>query len=167
MNWTDYLLIALIASSVIAGLMRGLLRELIALLTWIAGIVIAWKYASLLAPRLGGTLAIEALRPWAARLLIFVVVLLIGTAIGMLVTYFVRVSIFSGLDRLLGVAFGLLRGVVMIAVLVILCHGLRLQGEPWWRDSLLMPYAERAANVLRGVVGERKILGQYSVTAWK
>ncbi len=167
MNWADYLLLALIAFSCIAGLMRGLLREVISLLTWVAGIVIAWKYAGLLEPRLGGTLANEALRPWAARVLIFIVVLLIGTAIGMLVTHFVRLSIFSGMDRLLGGVFGLLRGVVMIGLIVILCHGLRLQQEPWWRGSLLMPSAERAANVLRSLIGERKISGVRSVTAWR
>lgn len=167
MNWVDYLLIALIAFSCVAGLMRGLLREVISLLTWVAGVVIAWNYSGLLEPRLGGTLANEALRPWAARLLIFVAVLLVGTAIGMLVTHFVRLSIFSGMDRLLGGLFGLLRGVVMIGALVILCHGLRLQGEPWWRGSLLIPSAERVANVLRSLVGERKIYNEHSATAWK
>jgi hypothetical protein len=40
-----------------------------------------------------------------------------------------------------------------------------LNGEPWWRGSTLMPYGERAANVLRGMVGERKILIEQSATA--
>ena len=51
--------------------------------------------------------------------MIFVAVLLVGTAIGTLVTHFVRLSIFSGIDRLLGGLFGLLRGVVMIGAA---CH---------------------------------------------
>ena len=67
MNWIDYLLIALIVFSCVAGLMRGLLREVISLLTWVAGVVIAWNYSDLLEPRLGGALANEAVRPWAAR----------------------------------------------------------------------------------------------------
>jgi hypothetical protein len=46
-----------------------------------------------------------------------------------------------------------------------LCHAVRLEGEPWWRRSLLVPYAEHAANVLRAMVGERKMLGEISVTA--
>jgi hypothetical protein len=45
----------------------------------------------------------------------------------------------------------------MIGLFVMLCHALRLNGEPWWRGSTLMPYGERAANVLRGMVGERKM----------
>jgi len=38
-----------------------------------------------------------------------------------------------------------------------LCHAVRLDNEPWWRTSVLVPYAERGANVLRGLVGERKM----------
>jgi uncharacterized membrane protein required for colicin V production len=61
--------------------------------------------------------------------------------------------------------FGLLRGFIMIGLIVMLCHAVRLDGEPWWRHSVLVPYAEHAANVLRGLVGERKILIGDSVTA--
>ena len=92
-----------------------------------------------------------------ARAIVFVIVLLIGSAVGLLVNYLVRLSLFSGLDRALGAAFGLLRGVVMVGLLVIFCHALRLQAEPWWRGSLLVPYGEHAANVLRAMVGERKM----------
>ena len=73
--------------------------------------------------------------------------------------------LFSGLDRAFGGLFGLLRGLVMIGLIVILCHAVRLDGEPSWRQSILVPYGEHAANVLRAIVGERKILVGKSVTA--
>ena len=57
MNWFDYLLIALIVVSCVAGVLRGLLREVIALVTWVAAVWIAWHYAAVLEPRLGGALA--------------------------------------------------------------------------------------------------------------
>jgi hypothetical protein len=44
-----------------------------------------------------------------------------------------------------------------------LCHAVRLEAEPWWHRSLLVPYAERAANVLRAMVGERKLMAGNSV----
>ena len=157
MNWADYLLIALVVLSCIAGLVRGLLREVIALVTWVLAVWLAWAYAPLLEPHLGGALAGEAVRPWAARALIFMVVVLLGTSIGVIVSHFVRLSLFTGVDRFFGGLFGLLRGWVIIGLFVILCHALRLDGQPWWRGSLLMPYGEHAANVLRGMVGERKI----------
>jgi membrane protein required for colicin V production len=157
MNWTDYLLIAVLVFSSIAGLMRGLLREVISLLTWIAAVWIAWTFASSLEPHLGGALSDAAVRPWAARTIIFVAVLLVGTAIGALIGHFMRLSLFSGVDGLLGMVFGLLRGVVALGVLTMLVHAVRLQDEPWYRGSLLVPYAEQSGNVLRGLVGERKI----------
>jgi membrane protein required for colicin V production len=163
MNWIDYLLLALIAFSCIAGLMRGLLREVIALVTWLAAVWIAWSYGGLLEPHLGGALANESVRPWVARALVFLVVVLIGTTIAVIVGHFVRLSLFSGLDRAFGFLFGLLRGLVMVGLFVILCHAVRLDGEPWWRQSMLIPYGEHAANVLRGMVGERKILVDKSV----
>jgi membrane protein required for colicin V production len=165
MNWTDYVLIAVVLTSCVAGLLRGLLREVIALITWIAAVWLAWIYAPLLEPHMGGALAAEGVRPWAARTLIFIVVLLIGTAIGVIVSHFVRLSLLTGVDRFLGAIFGLLRAWVIIGLFVILAQVLRLDGQSWWRNSLLMPYAEHVANVLRGMVGERKIPVRHSLSA--
>ena len=157
MNWTDYAIITLLAVSCIVGLVRGLLREVISVVSWIAAVWLAWTFGSTLEPHLGGALQEAAVRPWAARIIIFIAVLLVGAGIGAIVTHFVRLSIFSSLDRLLGLVFGLLRGAVVLGVLAIGCHALRLHEEPWYRDSTLAPYAEQAGNVLRGLVGERKI----------
>jgi membrane protein required for colicin V production len=164
MNWFDYLLIVLVAFSVIAGLMRGLLREAIGFVTWVVAVWIAFHYSDRVEPYLGGVLTNDALRPWAAKLGIFLVVLLIGTTLGVVIGHFVRLSMFSGMDRFLGGIFGLLRGLVVVAAVVLLCHGLRLQSEPWWRSSILVPYGERAANVLRVLIGERKIAIERPVT---
>jgi membrane protein required for colicin V production len=157
MNWFDYFLIALAAVSCIIGIVRGVVRELISLLTWIAAVLLAWDYSGVLEPHLGGVLAEDTVRTWAARALIFIGVLLIGTGIGALSNYFMRSSIFSGLDRLGGAIFGVLRSLVIIGLLVMLIHALRLTGEPWWRSALVRPFAEHTANVLRSMVGERKI----------
>jgi membrane protein required for colicin V production len=165
MNWLDYLLIVLVACSLIAGIMRGLLREVIALVTWITAIWVAWHYSSLVESYLGGALANENVRTWAARALIFIVIVLVGGVIGLLVSHLVRLSIFNGTDRAVGGLFGLLRGFVMAGLFVMLCHAVRLEGEPWWHRSILVPYAEHAANVLRAMVGERKMLAENSVTA--
>jgi membrane protein required for colicin V production len=155
MNWADYVLIALVAFSCVAGLMRGLLREVISLVTWLLAIVIAWRFSEVLEPHLGGLLAGNAVRPWAARAIIFLVIMVIGTAIGAIVSHFVRLSIFNALDHGLGMLFGLLRGVVVVGLLTMLCHTLQLQRENWYRQSLLLPVGEQIAGVLRGLAGSR------------
>jgi len=157
MNWADYFFLIVLVSSGVAGLMRGLLREAISLIAWIAGVWLAWTFAGMLEPHLGGALADPAVRPWAARVLIFLAVLLVGMAISAIASHYVRLSIFNSVDRLLGFLFGLVRGIVVLGVLAILCHAVRLNEEEWYRHSLLVRYAERSGNVLRAVVGERKI----------
>ena len=154
MNWTDYLIIALMVVSCIAGIMRGLLREMISLVTWVLAVVLSWRLADTLAPHLGGALSGAAVRPWAARTLIFLGVLVVGTTIGAVVNHFVRLSIFSSMDRLLGLLFGALRAAVALGLAAIACHAVRIDDEAWYRQSLLAPYAERVGNVLRSLGGD-------------
>ena len=157
MNWTDYLIIALMAFSCVAGVYRGLMREVASLVTWVAAVILAWHFSYLLEPHLGGALSDPSVRPWAARTIIFVLVMLLGTAIGALVTHFVRVSLLSSVDRMLGLLFGFLRGAVVLGILCILCHAVRLSGEHWYQESTLVPYAEHAGNLVRALVGESRV----------
>jgi membrane protein required for colicin V production len=156
MNITDYLLIAAIVISAVVGSLRGFLREAIALVTWIIALFVGWHFADSMAPHLGGLLAGSPVATWAARVIIVVLVLLLGAGIGVTVTHFVRLSIFSGMDRFLGFVFGLFRGLVLLGVFVILAQVLRLDGESerWWHQSRLLPYGEAIANGLRVVIGD-------------
>jgi membrane protein required for colicin V production len=157
MNATDYVVIAAIILSAVVGALRGFLREAIAVGAWLIGLLIAWHFSDLLAPHLGGLMSDSVVRPWAARIIIVVLVLLFGAALGAVLGHFVRLSIFSGMDRLLGFFFGLVRGFVLLGVFVILGQLLRLEGEHWWRGSLLLPYGESMANGLRALVGEERV----------
>jgi membrane protein required for colicin V production len=157
MSSTDYLVIAAIIVSAVVGAVRGFLREAIATAAWLIALFIAWHFSDLIEPHLGGLLSDSAVRPWAARVIIVLLVLLVGAGVGKAVAHFVRLSIFSGLDRLLGFAFGVLRGVVLLGVFVMLGELLRLQSEPWWRHSVLIPYGQSIANGLRTLVGEERL----------
>ncbi len=154
MNIADYLILALIVICAVVGLMRGFLRELIALITWIVGMLAAWHLAWLLEPQLGGALAGAAVRPWAARATVLVGVLLLGAAVGAVIVNFVRLAIFGGVDRLLGFVVGMLRGVLLLGIIVLFCQALGLDQERWWQHSMLVPYGEKVAAGLRGMVGE-------------
>jgi membrane protein required for colicin V production len=154
MTLADYLIIAAILISAVAGAMRGFLREAVALGAWIIALFLAWHFSDLVEPHLGGLMAGSEVRPWAARVIIVLLVLVLGACIGALLSHFVRLSIFSGVDRLLGFAFGLLRGFLLLGVFVLLGQLLQLQAEGWWRHSLMIPYGESIANGLRSLVGE-------------
>lgn len=157
MNATDYLVIAAFIVSAVIGAMRGFLREAVAFASWLIALFVAWHFSDLVEPHLGGLLAGSYVKPWAARVIIVLLILLIGAGVGALLSHFVRLSIFSGMDRLLGFVFGVLRGAVLLGVFVILAQLLRLDGDRWWRQSLLIPYGESMANGLRALVGAERV----------
>jgi membrane protein required for colicin V production len=153
MNIADYLMIAAVVLSAIVGAVRGFLREAIALGAWIVALFVAWHFSDLIEPHLGGLLSASYVRPWAARAIIVALILLVGAGLGALLGHYVRLSIFSGMDRFLGFVFGAARGVVLIGVFVILGQLLKLDGEIWWRHSTLIHYGDSVANGLRALVG--------------
>lgn len=149
MNGADYLFVVILMVSATIGVLRGFVREAISLLSWLIGLWIAWHYAYLLDPYLGGMLGTPGLREWVARLLLLVGMLLLGAAVGALAGYFLRRA--SGLavtDRIIGIVFGVARAVIIIGIFVMVGRGLDLDGEDWWKRSRLMPYADFAANWL-------------------
>jgi membrane protein required for colicin V production len=154
MTTTDYLIIAAILVSALVGAARGFLREVIALVTWIIALLLAWHFSSTIEPYLGGLLAGPLVRPWAARCVIVLLVLLVGALAGALANQFIRLSIFSGMDRLGGFAFGVLRGFLLFGVFVLFGQLVHLDREHWWRDSHLIPTGESVANAVRFLVGE-------------
>ena len=149
----DYILIAVILLSVLFGAIRGFLRESIALLAWLVGLWVAWKYSGLLEPHLGGALAGTALQAWVARLILLLAVVMAGWLLAALLSYLVQRSGLSlGLDRMLGSVFGLVRGAVIAGFAVMLGQAAELSSEPWWKKSTMMPAAEQMAAVLRSYV---------------
>jgi len=157
MNLTDYLVIVAVVASAIVGAMRGFLREAVALAAWVTALFLAWHFSDLIAPHLGGLMSDSDVRPWAARVIIVLLVLLLGAGVGTALGHFVRLSIFSGMDRFLGFVFGTVRGLVLLGVFVILGQLLRLDEERWWSQSLLIPYGASIANGLRMLVGEERV----------
>lgn len=151
----DYIVIAVVLVSAVVGLVQGFLRQICAFIFLVLAIFLAWKLAPAIAPHLGGALEEAAYGLWAARAIVFVVVLVVGAIIGAIVNYYVRLSMFSALDRFLGFVLGTLRGVVIVGVIVILAQAARLHEEGWWQKSRLVPYFEPIANVLRALAGDR------------
>jgi membrane protein required for colicin V production len=151
----DYIILAIIIISAVMGLVRGLLREAVAVITWFLAIVLAWSFASSLEPMLGGILVGSPLRIWAARAIIFVGVLLLGGAVAVILGHYVRVSMFAGMDKFLGFVFGIVRGVVIVGAFTIAIQALRMDEDARWKNSKMLPYAGAVADALRGIVGEK------------
>jgi cell division septation protein DedD/uncharacterized membrane protein required for colicin V production len=153
MTPVDYILAATVCLSVLFGAVRGFLRESVALLGWLVGLWLAWRYAYILEPYLGGALEGTELQSWAARAIVLLAVVIASWILGGLLSYLVqRSGLTLGVDRLLGGLFGLVRGAVIVGFTVMLGEAAELQGETWWRESKLMPVGQEMAGVLRGYV---------------
>jgi len=117
MTTVDYLLTGAVLLSMLFGSVRGFLRESVALLGWLVGLWLAWRYAGLVEPYLGGALAGTPLQVWVARMLVLLAVVMSGWLLGSLLSYIVqRSGLTLGVDRLLGAVFGLVRGAVIVGL---------------------------------------------------
>lgn len=147
MNGADYLILIVLVFSMLLGMYRGFVRESVALLAWLCGLWLAWRYAPLVEPLLGGMLGEPPVRTWAARTLIVMAVVILGWIVAGLLGYLLRHSGLSvAVDRLLGMFFGAVRGGVVICAFVLLAQFAQLDQVKWWKKSTLLPYATECAT---------------------
>lgn len=161
MQGADYVIVAIVGLSAVVGIVRGFVREAVSLLTWLVAIWVAWRFSDFLHPYFGGALESPAQKAWAARVIVFGLVLLAGAVVAAVVSWATHTAAgLSLFDRILGFAFGLTRGAVVVGLLVIAGFALDLDGERWWERSQLMPYAENVAEWLAGFAGEGEALAR-------
>ena len=155
MTGADVLIVLVLLGSTIIGLLRGFVREAVSVVFWIIAIWSAWKFGPVVEPHLGGVLTNPAIAPWVGRLTVLVLVLLIGWVVAMLLSYFTRSLGLGAMDRVFGLMFGILRGMVLVGLIVIGGELLHLNQEEWWNRSKLVPYGETIGDWLRAMVGEK------------
>ena len=151
----DVLILLILLGSTLIGILRGFAREAVSVAFWILAIWTSWKFGPLVEPHLGGLMANPNIAPWVGRLAILVLVLLIGWVVGMLLVYFTRSMALRPLDRVIGLLFGVVRGMVLVGLLIISGELLHLNTEEWWSRSKLVPYGEALGDWLRAMVGEK------------
>src|SRR6185503_257579 len=120
MDGADHIFAIILLVSGTVGFFRGFIRESISLLAWLVGLWLAWHFAYVVNPWLGGALAEPGVREWTGRAVVLLLVLLVGALTGSIVSHFMRRALgLASLDRILGAAFGLMRGAVIIGLLVL------------------------------------------------
>jgi membrane protein required for colicin V production len=157
MSWLDLVIILVVIVSAVIGLLRGFVKEAIALATWIAAIwlavifsptVAAWLPASLERARfaLGGTdFEISNLRIGIACIGIIVVTLIAGAAVNYLLGKITQAQVLKGADRFLGLIFGVTRGLAIVLALVLAAGVTYAPQTEWWRQAKLIPPFEQGA----------------------
>lgn len=145
----DIIIAVALVASIVVGFVRGFVKEAIS----IATLVVAIWAALYFGPAVGGVskswLSSAELQIWFGRVLIFGVILLVGGLLGWGISKLVRLSVLSGLDRLLGSGFGTVRGILLVAVFVIGGQFAGFDNDDWWLQSRLLPHFEVVADWIK------------------
>ncbi|WP_455233794.1 CvpA family protein [Thiogranum longum] len=149
MIWADYILLVIIGISALLSLWRGFIREALSLVSWIAGLWVAILFFKDLGDWLEAWIDTPSIRDVVAFAALFVSTVLVGGLVNLLAGQLVAKTGLTGTDRALGVVFGIARGVVIVAVLVLLGGLTTLPEDPWWRESLLLVHFQDMALWLR------------------
>ena len=140
----DYAVIGIVALSLALGLWRGVVSELIALAAWLLAVMAALEFGGEAGNFLFFKISDPAIRALAGCALVFVVVLVAMSLVRLAVHSMVKALGLSLSDRLLGMFFGVARGVLVVMALVAAGGLTSAPQQPWWKQAALAPPLETA-----------------------
>lgn len=145
----DYAVLLIVGFSVLLSVMRGVVREILALLAWGAAFVVANAFSGQLIPMLPATIPNESLRYLAAFVMLFLVTLLVMSLITIALSEVIKNLGLKPADRMMGALFGLVRG-MLIALVIVLVAGLTaLPRQPFWRNAMFSAPLEAVAQMVK------------------
>lgn len=161
-NWADYTILAIVGLSIVVSFVRGFVREALSLIIWIAAFWIAFTFSGTLSSLLVNVIHANSIRWLAAFSSLVIITLILGAMLNYLISQVVDKTGLGGTDRILGLAFGMIRGVLLVTVLIMMARLVSLapdahasntanpantppdtkQAPPatWWKESVLIPY---------------------------
>jgi membrane protein required for colicin V production len=152
MVWLDFLILGIILVSTLISLARGFVREAFSLAIWVLAFWVSWSFFRDLEVPLRSMIGSPTVRLGISFALLMVATLVIGGLVNFLIIQLVERTGMSGTDRLIGMVFGMARGVLLVAVLVLLAGLTPLPEEGWWVQSTLVGYFEELAFWLRDLL---------------
>lgn len=149
MTLFDYAVLLVIGLSVLLSVLRGMVREVLALAGWVLAFVAANMFAADLASMLPAAVSGESVRLLVAFAALFVVTLLITGLVSMLASELVKSLGLGVPDRVLGALFGLARGLLIVMIVVLLAGLTSAPRQPFWRQAVLSGPLETIAIAIK------------------
>ena len=138
-NHVDIVILIITVLSSAFGLWRGLIKEVLSLLTWIAALLVSRVYSEPLAGLMTGVIENDGIRYVSAFAILFVIVMMFGTFLDFLMSKLLNFTGLKLADRLLGAGFGVARGVIIVLVIMFIASMFVSETE-LWQQSQLVPY---------------------------
>ncbi len=140
LNVFDWILVAIIAVSSIFGLLRGFVKELLSLASWVAAFFVARLFSFKLSSFMMDWIDQPQFRVIAAFAILFAATLVVGALINNVFSRLVSATGLTGTDRLFGMVFGIVRGGLLVVVMVSLLSLTPISNDQWWQSSLIIPH---------------------------
>lgn len=148
----DWIFLAVLLVSLLLGLWRGLVYELISVASWLTAFVLAQWFAADAAKLLPMSGASEVLRYGAGFVLVFIGSVFVGAMVAVLVRKLVSAVGLSPADRALGAAFGMVRGILLLLAVAVVVGMSPLRTNQWWQESVGAGLATFALKGLKPVL---------------
>jgi len=152
MNPFDIFIIVIVGYCLVRGLFRGLVKEVSSIIGVLGGFYAAYLYYPLAAKWLNRLISDPAYLKILSFLIIFCTVLIIINVLGIIIKYLLNIAFLGWVDRIFGIAFGVLKAVLIVSVLFIILTAFLPKGAPIIKNSLLAPYviwvSENMAKVI-------------------
>ena len=146
MTLIDYIVLFVLGVSVLFGVIRGLMKEVLSLAAWVISFIAANALAPQIARVLPQTLATEEIRLLVSFVGIFILVLVAMSVLAVMMSRLAKIAGLGSLDRVLGGVFGLARGVVVVMILALLAGLTSLPRQPMWRNAFMSHALETLAG---------------------
>jgi membrane protein required for colicin V production len=138
----DYGVLLIIGISIVVSMMRGAVREVLAIAGWLVAIYIAKTYAIELVPLLPTDIPTEALKILAAYVIVFFGVLVVASLLTIALSSLVKKIGLNWLNRGIGAMFGFARGLLIVCVLVFLAGLTSFPKDARWVNAMFSPPLE-------------------------
>jgi membrane protein required for colicin V production len=152
LSWVDITIAGVVMLSMITGLFRGFVKEVIALCVWVFAFWFAFHYGSMLDPWVAPHVKDNTVRIIIEFIIILLLSLIFGGIINALIGLIMRRSGLSGTDRLLGMGFGFARGVFIVAVIILGIHMTGMDVKEFSKESQLYSKLDPLVDWLKGYV---------------
>ncbi|KTD82352.1 CvpA family protein [Legionella waltersii] len=148
LQWVDIAIVSVIALSVLTGLFRGFVKELVALCVWILAIWLGFHYSQSLDPWLSAYVEEKSIRTAIAFIIILFGTLLAGGIVNAFLSFILKRAGLSGTDRTLGMGFGFLRGVFIVALIMVAVKMTSLPYQEYSQKSKLYARFDPVVDLL-------------------
>ncbi|MDH5377956.1 MAG: CvpA family protein [Gammaproteobacteria bacterium] len=149
MSFIDYTILAVLLISAAISLVRGFLREMLSLISWVATVWLAIHFSPDLMQFIRPYIESEMISKIISFVALFVVLLIGFSLVSAFFNEMMKESGIGGTDKFLGIFFGLARGAAVMVAIVYFAESTSFPQEDWWRESMLIEHFQGMASWMK------------------